>query len=128
MGELNKWCTKNIKGDEGLQAKSLLDVVTPHGAGDCGFKVVSGQSGETYYVTRDRRSGIFFCTCKWGQKRNGGGCHHVMAAKRFLEAEKGRTASFFGSEEAAKRQRRPAEVVAEGWWDDRVVIATSRKA
>jgi len=44
------------------------------------------------------------CTCPWALN-HGVGCSHVMAALDYLAARKGRTLSFWGSPEEARRQK-----------------------
>lgn len=113
---------KNVKP---LQKKSRTHEVSRLEYG-LGFKVVSGKSGRTYFVAYNLASRRFVCNCDWG-KYNGGACSHVQAVVDFIEQEYGRVASFWASEEAAARQRRPASLLAEGR-DETQVWVTTRKA
>lgn len=89
----------------------------------CLFRVYS-PSGKSYLVnTYDR---VFQCTCPWGIKgtqrenQKASACSHVQAVVEYMEAEKGRTTSAHGNQEAAQRQHRPTIDLKNG------VILTSR--
>lgn len=64
------------------------------------------------------------CTCEWAINQ-GVACSHVMAALEYLASSKGRTLSFWLTEEEAKRQKQRVFYLAGGQRNDGVWI-TSR--
>jgi hypothetical protein len=112
-----------IANPKKIHAKSAAHTVTPHGPS--AYKVISGTSGSAYFVCLLPAGGAT-CNCRWGQYRPWAdarsGCSHVQAVVEFVESQKARTTSAWGSREEAARQHRPMVGIGDG------VIMTSRKA
>ncbi len=99
-----------------IQAKGRGHQVTRTGLG--AYQVVSGASGSLYHVHVIEK-GHYGCTCSWGQSRGHGepcACSHVQAVIMWVAEKVGRRASFWGSEEEARRQRRKMVNIGDGVW------------
>lgn len=97
-----------IKNHKKVQKKSRTHEVKRFGAHK--FRVISGESGKTYWLYWNGKKGT--CSCEWGNHRPlrdiRSACGHALAVAQFVEQEKGRTSvSSWGSEEDAQRQHRP---------------------
>jgi len=112
-----------IANPKKIHNKSGAHAVSPHSPG--AYKVTSGTSGGAYFVCLLPAGGAT-CNCKWGQYRpwtdSRSGCSHVQAVIEFVESQKVRTTSAWGSREDAARQHRPLVNLGDG------VVVTSRKA
>lgn len=87
------------------------------------FKVVSGASGETYYVRMaqdDGRNRRFTCSCKWGTQGgyrllDASGCSHAQAVNAYIAlVVDGRAVSAWSDPEDAARQHRPVVDMGNG--------------
>jgi len=113
-----------MRHPKALQTKVKIHQVIPldHNT----FRVVSGNSGNSYLVRLypDVPGGV--CDCEWGKYRKysdfyRSGCSHVQAVYRHLENLAGRETSTWASIKDANRQHRPTVNIG----DD--IFMTSRK-
>ena len=105
-----------IRKAKKLQAKGNTHEIFSHGTG---WKVISGESGKTYFIAR-QNNGVFFCTCDWHKWHAMGECSHVMAIRRFLAKDDGKLVSAWGSMDDARRQHHTISTINDG------IVFTSR--
>jgi len=83
--------SKQIVNVQEIWRKAQFDTVTEY---TWGYKVKSGQSGETYRVF-PLETGGFACTCKWGSHRldedQRSACHHAQAVVGYITRKTGKT-------------------------------------
>lgn len=94
---------KNIKQLQSQSKKLRVWMVNRHT-----YAVESKTKNSALHLVtvRFERGGVVHarCTCPWAQ-HSGVACSHVMAALDYLANQKGRTLSFWQSEEDAQRQK-----------------------
>ena len=104
-----------IKNDKPLQRKSRTHQVMPFYKGrPDSFTVLSGESGETYYVLLSDKGAS--CSCPWGQHRPyrdiRSGCSHIQSVFDWIDP--GRRVNAWCDVEQAMRQHRPALDIGDG--------------
>ena len=93
-----------------LQAHSRAHTVT---LADTGWDVTSGRSGRTYRVTPV--AGGAWCSCPWGSHQHTA-CSHVLAVYDSVSVEMGvGHVAAWSSRQAADRQHRPEQYLADVW-------------
>lgn len=96
-----------IRNVKKLQRKSRRLTVRPQGQNR--FAVSSGSGNGDYSVALTGRNGSrrWICDCRWGQVGGRVCCHRMAVMDHLAGGKMGRRLSFWLSEEAARRQRRP---------------------
>lgn len=96
-----------------LQNKSRTHQITE--LSPATYSVRSGASGSSYTVTLQNNGAT--CNCSWAQYRprrdSRSGCSHVISVFNHLAGESHKVMAW-GSEEDAKRQKRPMVAIGDG--------------
>ena len=86
--------------------------------GDDASVVESGSSGDAH-VVHWLVEGDLRCTCEWCKYHEALHCSHKLAVRAEAWALQGRRLSWWGSEEAARRQRQPYDEIEPGLFETR---------
>lgn len=102
---------RQITNVKKVEMKSKTHTVVPYATG---YKVTSGKSGKTYFVTLDP---VHRCNCKWARCQPLGqpaACSHVMKAQAYVERQKGYRVKFRSSDMDVNHLHRRVAVVGNG--------------